>query len=589
MTRFLWLLACLSCIPLCNGLCTETAMALPCPSDPPESTAMAKRVYAHLMIHDPSAAVIEAKRSLEHFPDSKSLQMALIRALSESGNDVEALDQWRKTVAAFAGEENNRQLLEVLAWGVLNRGEQSNQLSIRLYALLGASMTRDAKALPLLLEELRGSNALLRSVAVHVAATFGDAPLQDELERLLKEERVWYVRLEVIKAVGFLRMTGLCNRLKEIVGNPKTLIEEKAAAITSLVHMYDALDDAELQSLVKSDRAGLRQLACDAIAYLNLADKKEELLFLLKDTSADVRMASLNALGLLRTPFDLEQIRPLLTDAASEVAITAAWLAMLHEKKWGAETLSTWIEGPNTEMRRLASAALAVTGRFGSRLAYDLMKKSNDPYVKGNLALGLIGQRTHLQEACDTLYGLFVQPKPELWMWDHHLNPLFRSLAPSRVRHIEQIPHYPKVIDQWVRLDLLSVLSMLRYPKAQEAVKGFLQNQTWGTSGAAAATLLEEGDEESLEAVRDLLKDPDEKIRVQAALILALVGSDLSAVHILQEAYPHMEREMKVHILEALGHIGDPQTIPFLLKILDEPFQILRVVAASALIQCLYH
>lgn len=550
---------------------------------------MAKRVYAHLMIHDPSAAVIEAKRSLEHFPDSKSLQMALIRALSESGNDVEALDQWRKTVAAFAGEENNRQLLEVLAWGVLNRGEQSNQLSIRLYALLGASMTRDAKALPLLLEELRGSNALLRSVAVHVAATFGDAPLQDELERLLKEERVWYVRLEVIKAVGFLRMTGLCNRLKEIVGNPKTLIEEKAAAITSLVHMYDALDDAELQSLVKSDRAGLRQLACDAIAYLNLADKKEELLFLLKDTSADVRMASLNALGLLRTPFDLEQIRPLLTDAASEVAITAAWLAMLHEKKWGAETLSTWIEGPNTEMRRLASAALAVTGRFGSRLAYDLMKKSNDPYVKGNLALGLIGQRTHLQEACDTLYGLFVQPKPELWMWDHHLNPLFRSLAPSRVRHIEQIPHYPKVIDQWVRLDLLSVLSMLRYPKAQEAVKGFLQNQTWGTSGAAAATLLEEGDEESLEAVRDLLKDPDEKIRVQAALILALVGSDLSAVHILQEAYPHMEREMKVHILEALGHIGDPQTIPFLLKILDEPFQILRVVAASALIQCLYH
>ena len=91
----------------------------------------------------------------------------------------------------------------------------------------------------------------------------------------------------------------------------------------------------------------------------------------------------------------------------------------------------------------------------------------------------------------------------------------------------------------------------MRYPKAQEAVRGFLQNQTWGVSGVAASTLLQEGDEESLEAVRGLLKDSDEKIRVQAALILALVGSDLSAVSVLQEAYPHMERDMKVHILEA--------------------------------------
>jgi len=34
---------------------------------------------------------------------------------------------------------------------------------------------------------------------------------------------------------------------------------------------------------------------------------------------------------------------------------------------------------------------------------------------------------------------------------------------------------------------------------------------------------------------------------------------------------------MKVHILEALAHIGDPSSIPFLLDILKEPFQVLRV------------
>ncbi len=72
-------------------------------------------------------------------------------------------------------------------------------------------------------------------------------------------------------------------------------------------------------------------------------------------------------------------------------------------------------------------------------------------------------------------------------------------------------------------------------------------------------------------------------------MILAIVGSDPSAVKILQEAYPRADREMKVHILEALAHIGDPSSIPFLLDILKEPFQVLRVVSASALIQCLYH
>src|SRR4029077_11906570 len=127
------------------------------------------------------------------------------------------------------------------------------------------------------------------------------------------------------------------------------------------------------------------------------------------------------------------------------------------------------------------------------------------------------------------------------------------------------------------------------YSKAQTAVKNFLKKQTWGVTGAAAATLLQEGDEESLEIVRDLLTDPDENIRIQAALILAIVGSDPAAIKVLQEVYPRMDREMQVYILEAIAHIGDPESVPFLIDILKEPFQVLRVVAASALIQCLYH
>jgi HEAT repeat protein len=553
-----------------------------------------KRIYAHLMISDRLSAVQEAEKALYEYPESKRIQLAYIHALSEKGDEIKAMDQWIQTVIKFKEEKNNQRMLELLAWGVLNKGESSTQLNIRLNSMIGAAITKDAKAIPILLRQMRSTNALLRSIAVKLATTFGDAPLKDEMIRMLKSEKVWYVRLEVIRAVGALRMLELKMDLKEIIGNPRTLIEEKAAAIVALVSMYDSVDHAELLTLVQSDRAGLRQLAAEVIAHLHLREELDLLLPLLRDASSDVRISALNALALMRVEKIgaadvLKLLEENLHNASPEVMITAAYVLLLLDEKEGCYHLSQWLKSENPEWRRLSSAALSSSGKYGLKLILKEFKETQDPYVKINLAIGLIGQRIQVNAACDAIHKVLREEKNHLWMWDSSNNPLFRSLAPSRVKHIEHIPHYPVVVDQLVKLDLLSVLSMLRYPHAQAVVREFLQANTWGVTGAAAATLLQEGDEEDLAAVRELLNDSDEKIRVQAALILAIVGSDSSAVKILQETYPYVDREMKVHILEALAHIGDPISIPFLLEILKEPFQVLRVVSASALIQCLYH
>ena len=553
-----------------------------------------RRIYAHLLLSDKNSAVLEAAAALKEFPESKALQLAYIRALSEKGDETEALEQWAETTIKFEEEKLDRRMLEVLAWGVLSKGETSSQLSIRFNAMLGAAFTRDAKAIPMLLDQMRSSNAMLRSIAIKLATSFADAPLKDEIARLLKEERVWYVRLDVIQAAGMLRLLELKGDLKEIIGNPRTLAEEKAAAIVALVSMYDSIDREELLCLVQSDRAGLRHLASEVIVHLNMKHELDLLLPLLRDASSDVRISALNALALMR----VEKVgnvsvstlaQESINDPVPEVAITAGYVLLLLGEPEGSRCLSKWLKSSNAEWSRLASAALGASGKYGLKLALKEIRESTDPYVKVNLALGLVGQRVQVNMACDMIYKVFREEKEALWMWDTRSNPLFRSLAPSRVKHIEHIPHYPAVVDQLVRLDLLSVLSILRYPKAQAAVKEFLQMRTWGVTGAAAATLLQEGDEGGLVAVRELLGDPDEKIQIQAAMILAMVGSDPSAVKVLQGAYPLANREMKVHILEALAHIGDPSSIPFLVDILKEPFQVLRVVAASALIQCLYH
>lgn len=555
---------------------------------------MAKRIHTHLLIDDPHTAIEEAKEFLGQYPDSKALRLALIKALCLAGSEVEALGEWEKLTNTHEDLLQDRVALETLAWGVLNKGGASDQLVVRVNALLGASMTRDAKAIPLILSALRDSNSLLRSIAVGLAAQYADLPIQQEIARLLKQEEVWYVRLELIKAVGALRMKETKGRLIEIIGNSSVLAEEKVAAIVSLVNMTESMDDKELMTLVKSKRAGIRELASQIILHLDKKDKISLLLPLLSDANSAVRVSALCTLALLgietlegKPLMEHPNVNRLLSDHSPEVAITASWLALLRKDPRGEKALEYWVEKKGPLYARLAAGGIAISGKNGISLAKRLLKRVRDPYVKATLSLGLIGQREALKVSCkalDAQLGL-----REKIMWDTSLNPLFRRLSPSKVSHQAQIPNYPQVVNQMTRIELLQVLCIMNYPKAQEAVKSYLRTHTWGTAGAAAATLLQEGDDEALDVVRSLLTDKEEKVRIQAALILAMLGGDKEAVNVLRAAYPTASKEIKIFILEALAKVGDPESIAFLLERLNEPFQILRVVAATAIIRSLYH
>jgi len=172
-----------------------------------------------------------------------------------------------------------------------------------------------------------------------------------------------------------------------------------------------------------------------------------------------------------------------------------------------------------------------------------------------------------------------------MWMWDTRPNPLFRVLAPSQVRYVDHIPNYPEAIDQMTRLNLVSLLAILEDPRAGEALKSFLQKRSWGISGVAAATLLQEGDESALSIVRGCLNDPDPNVRLQACLVLAMMGRDETVLSDLQGAYAGADHERKLHILESLGRMGGSASFSFLIGAFREPFPILRVAAAAALIQ----
>lgn len=542
-----------------------------------------RRVNAHLLIQDPKSALKEAENLRARYPESIPVHKTLIEACAANGMEEDALDLWNALTVKQPDLLYDRHLLEELAWGVLKKGTDSPQYGVRLSATIGAYLTKDTRAIPILLKMMRDSNAVIRSVAVQMASSFRDAPLKDEMARLIREERVWMVRLEVIKAVGVLKMKEQTAFLQSLIQSEKTTYEERQFAIAALLEMYDQISLAELKTLAKSNRAGLRHLACSIAAHFEVEGAKEEVLALIKDTNPNVKIAALNAYGLVYKGSE-EELKEVLHDSDPAVSITASWAAFLIDSPLGEKTMEKWLFDSLPENRRLAAAALAAVGSRGVKLAVKTLQTSKDPYVKANLAVGLLGQRVEVKLCSDFLYS-FLESEKRMWMIDHKPNPLFSILAPSQVRYNDQIPNYPEAQDQMTRLHLVSLLSVVEDPRALGALKTFLQRRAWGISGFAAATLLHEGDDSAFEVVKELVHDPEPNVRLQACLVLAMFSKDESVLRDLQGAYSGADHEKKLHILEAVGQIGNCQSYSFLSGVLKESFPILRVAAAAALIQ----
>ncbi len=544
-----------------------------------------RRIHAHLLIEDAPSALNEAQELASQYPESTLAQTALIEVLAASGAQDPALDLWNHLSLSHPEVLYDRHLLEEISWGVLKKGVASSQYGVRLASMIGAYLTKDVRAVPMLLKLMRDSNAVIRSIAIQMASSYRDAPLRDEMARLMRDEKVWMVRLEVIRAAGTLRMKELASQLQALVQSEKTTFEERQVAISALLEMYDDVTLPELRALAHSNRAGLRHLACQIASHFEVKEAKEEIILLLQDPNPAVRVAALNATALFyRTGESVAVLEGPLQDSDPSVAITASRVALLMDQAIGEENLLKWLTSPLAENRRLAAAALASSGKRGVPLAQKMLKESLDPYVRANVALGLLGQRVDVGCCCDTIYQ-FLQEEKRMWMMDTRSNPLFQVLAPSQVRHRDQIPNYPEAVDQMTRLNLVSLLALVEDPRALSALKSFLQRKAWGITGFAAATLIQEGDETALDVVRELLSDDEPNVRLQACLVLAMLGKDESVIRELQGAYATADHEKKLHILEAIGRIGNAQSYSFLMGVLREPFPILRVAAAAALIQ----
>jgi HEAT repeat protein len=552
---------------------------------------MLQRLQAYLCLPDQQLALVEAENALLQHPSSKKILQTALKLYAKSGNEDKALQLLQEHILLFGAEEIPRDCLEEISWGVIEKGAKGSVPLVRAIALIAAAIGDDARGVSLLACHVSDQHRAVRGLAVEFSSHFRDATLQDAILERLKKEQDPEVRLALLSAVGPMKIESAENELLAVLEHERTTAEEKAAAIGSLADLKETVSEREIAKFVVSSRAGIRALAAKLIESNAREEDCKLILPLLCDTHSEVRKAALEALGTLRvkaieTAPICDVVRPLLEDTSPSVAITCAWLLAVNQSPLGQKALSKWLESANQQERIMAAAALAGAGKYGFPLTAQAFKRAQDPYVRLNLALALV--RNGIQEEIG-LEAIFeaVMYHPEKWMTKELGR--FEAIVPCDAPHRADIPGYPEALNQTTRLEILNLLAVKEHHGALEAATHFLKERPWGVTGAASALLLTEGDEEALALIRALLNDPSEKIQLQAALLLAAWGNDPEALMTLQKLYPGALRRQKEQIVEAVGRIGDKGGLPFLIKCLEDPHQTLRMIAASSILQTLYH
>ena len=148
----------------------------------------------------------------------------------------------------------------------------------------------------------------------------------------------------------------------------------------------------------------------------------------------------------------------------------------------------------------------------------------------------------------------------------------------------------PEAVNQSVRLEILNVLALMKYEKAQAAMKNFLKQQRSDVlTQMSAALMLTEGDEEAVELVKGCCRMRTARCGCRRPSFWHYGAAKKQVIHFLEESYKTAGREEKEKILEGLATIGSPSSISFFLQVLKEPYPILRLIGAYGVVSCLNH
>ncbi len=553
----------------------------------------AKMIEANIVIKDYSKAFEISELGMKIFPQDIVLKDLSIRSLALADHPRKALKLYQESREINSlNLHKDFDLIEDLAWSMLLNQKDSTEL-VKLIALSGALHTSDSRALKLLIESLDSSNFAIRLAAAKYGAYFPDQIVKEKLYEKLKSETKAEVRVALIRSVAMLKMDNALGLLKGLLQTKNLSSMEESACIEAILRIKENFTISEIEYFSKNKSIGLRSLALHYLFYYGDSKDSSLIFAFLKDPVLEIQLQAIGAIGSMNLDFSLyPETHTLLKEYMQcdnvYLSTAASWLLLQCGEKMAIEGLRKGILSGSNKVKQFTAGYIASGGMKSYSLMEECFKNQEDPYIKATMALSMIKLNHKEKEAIDYLCH-FVAHHKEKIQEDHISFFDGTIILPTKALHHHITHQYPEMIDQMTRLNLLNTLCIVEAKQAVGLTKDLLKKSVWGVAGNAAVLLLGESDVDAVEMIRTMLNDKDEAISLQAALALAFFAKDNTGLDRLIEGYSKVNFETKMYILEALGNIGDRKALPFLLKTMGEPFEILTKIAAASVILCLYH
>ncbi len=546
------------------------------------------KIIAFYQIQDYASAL----NLIENQPKQDGFLNLKLEILSKLGLTQEALSGIKLIPSIYdVSKKENFLTLESLAWSILNDPKNMSE-SVQVAALTGAYLTRDAKAALLLKKNLYSTNSRLRAMAANFASQYQDPFLKEAVFARLKEEKNIEVKKELITALGKMRMKEAIPYLEGILLSSSTTDELKAQAILTYVEIYDQLNFHQVQFFIHSNRTHLKLLGLRLLqAFENIPQQIiPEIIQLLKDASPEVKQEALVTVGLLFQEVEfptemIESIKSLIDHTHPYVKMLSLWVQSRIDKRLDPQ-LTEFINHPSQQIRNFAISLLTTLGNLSNRILLSALDHQ-DPYVRINAALGLIKIDKKIKKAV-VILEKELKNSQLFMMIDESIHPNFSMVMPSKIKHHPFIQAYPKIVDGMARLKILEFIAIKNSKKIKDHLRNLLSEKEAILTFYTMSLLMQE-DLENFEELKELTQDADSSIAMAATIALAFIGKDPAIAHRLVQLFDRVGFEEKLHILEALGALGNKEMIPFLVSMMQKPFSSLQIVSASALIQCLYH
>jgi HEAT repeat protein len=515
---------------------------------------------------------------------------ALARMYNKSGRLDKSLPLTVELMQGSAQDyKKHFHLLEDLCWAVLKNKALCEDPTYSA-ALQAALVTNDVRSIAMLCKALDSPSIFVRYVALKLAARTPDLIVQKCLIKRLQLEKVALLRKDLCDVLSRSRLDEVKDALENTLAVSSLSSQERGYACLALCNLYPIIDSQALASLMNHKNPDFRALSIHVLKKKKVKKRQAYLRTFLNDPILSVRQAASSALLEFSDSLDDSLLAPLkklsLTDHPS-VAINVALVLAKKERSQSQRRLNDLLKHPESEIRNVAAYFLGKLLVDDNEACAKVLKYEGDPFVRANFAISLFeyGCRSDAviaQIENVLLDSSLIQNRAVSYCSAH-------IICKSNVNYVPHIQDYPKLEDISARLHLLSMLCVTNSQKAMPLMKRFLKEKMWGVSASFAMLLIQEGGAEQIELVQKLVNDEDPSVSLQASLVLAFLKHNADVLERLIQRYDDCSYPIKLTILEALGRLGDKRAIPFLLSRLQDPFQTTNIVAASSIIQCLYH